>query len=253
MSRQNEEEFDMEEYVADVKTANTNAKAPKKAKLSAKHESLMVFGFWFVQQLGLDGEEKERAYALLKLKGVDVPEQTEFYESFTDKAAIHKAELRTYVKVPKVRKPRAPRKPKVDPAALELVQMAQEPKDGETNTKKPRAPRKSKANPVVEEPVVEAFVEESVVEKEPIVEEPPTTIIEFEDEFQPIELAPLGSTETSASVQNASKKRGRKPKEATRDPEEATSDPKEATRDTEEEVEVKNTTKQRVTKTKSKK
>jgi len=244
MSHQNEEEFDMEEYVADVKTANT--KAPKKAKLSAKHESLMVFGFWFVQQLGLDGEEKERAYALLKLKGVDVPEQTEFYESFTDKAAIHKAELRTYVKVPKVRKPRAPRKPKVDPAALELVQMAHEPKDGETNTntKKPRAPRKSKANPVVEEPIVEAFVE-----KDPIVEEPTTTIIEFEDEFQP--------TETSASVQNASKKRGRKPKEAisdaTRDSEEATRDPKEATRDPEEEVEVKNTTKQRVTKTKSKK
>jgi hypothetical protein len=252
MSRQNEEEFDMEEYVADVKTANTNTKAPKKAKLSAKHESLMVFGFWFVQQLGLDGEEKERAYALLKLKGVDVTEQTEFYESFTDKAAIHKAELRTYVKVPKVRKPRAPRKPKVDPAALELVQMAQEPKDGETNTntKKPRAPRKSKSNPVVEEPIVEAFVEESVVEKEPIVEEPTTTIIEFEDDFQPLELAPLGSTETSASVQNASKKRGRKPKEATSD---ATRDPEEATREPEEEVEVKNTTKQRVTKTKSKK
>jgi hypothetical protein len=247
MSHQNEEEFEIEEYVADVSDNKAKAKKAKKAKLSAKHESLMVFGFWFVQQLGLEGDDKERAYALLKLKGVEVSEQTEFYESFTDKAAIHKAELRTYVKVPNVRKPRAPRKLKVDPAALELVQMAQEPKDGETK-KKPRAPRKSKAKAVVEDPVVEEpIVEEPVVEAFVEEEEPTTTIIEFEDEFQPLELAPLGSSEPSVPAQNALKKRGRKPKEAARDPEE---------KDPEEEVEVKevkNTTKQRVTKTKSKK
>jgi hypothetical protein len=202
MSHQNEEEFDMEEYVvAADPEKNTSAKKPK---LSAKHESLMVFGFWFVQQLGLEGEEKERAYALLKLKGVDVPEQTEFYGSFTDKAAIHKAELRTFVKVPKVRKPRAPRKPKVDPAALELVQMALEPKEGVTpNAKKPRAPRKTKAKP--------AAVEEKTVEEH-----------EEEDEFQPMELAPLGSVDETVSSEpmaepvsdpvSEPKKRGRKPK-----------------------------------------
>ena len=198
MSHQNEEEFDMEEYVvAADPEKNTSAKKPK---LSAKHESLMVFGFWFVQQLGLEGEEKERAYALLKLKGVDVPEQTEFYGSFTDKAAIHKAELRNFVKVPKVRKPRAPRKPKVDPAALELVQMALEPKEGvPPNAKKPRAPRKTKAKP--------AAVEEKTVE------EP-----EEEDEFQPMELAPLRAVDEIVLADPVSepvsepKKRGRKPK-----------------------------------------
>ena len=198
MSHQNEEEFDMEEYVvAADPEKNTSAKKPK---LSAKHESLMVFGFWFVQQLGLEGEEKERAYALLKLKGVDVPEQTEFYGSFTDKAAIHKAELRNFVKVPKVRKPRAPRKPKVDPAALELVQMALEPKEGvPPNAKKPRAPRKTKAKP--------AAVEEKTVE------EP-----EEEDEFQPMELAPLRAVDEIVLAEPVSepvsepKKRGRKPK-----------------------------------------
>jgi hypothetical protein len=206
MSHQNEEEFDMEEYViADEPEKKTSAKKPK---LSAKHESLMVFGFWFVQQLGLEGEEKERAYALLKLKGVEAPEQTEFYGSFTEKAAIHKAELRTFVKVPKVRKPRAPRKPKVDPAVLELVQMALEPKEGVPNAKKPRAPRKTKAKP--------AALEETPVD---------------EDEFQPMELAPLGSvdetvlaeplTEPLSEPLSEPKKRGRKPKAvAAMDPDE---------------------------------
>jgi hypothetical protein len=223
------------------------AVAAKKPKLSAKHESLMVFGFWFVQQLGLDGEYKERAYDLLKLKNFDVQEQTAFYGSFTDKAAIRKAELREFVKVPKVRKPRAARKPKVDPAAMELVQMAQEPKDGQTNTntKKPRAPRKSKAKPVVEESVVEAFVEESVVE------EPTTTIIEFEEDFQPLELAPLRSSEP---VQDASNKRGRKPKEAISEATISEATISEATISEETLVEeAKEKPKQRVARTKSKK
>ena len=141
MSHQNEEEFEVEAYMSDdVVTLKTKAKA-KKPKLSSKHESFMVFGFWLVQQLELDSDSKSRAYELLKLKGVDVAAQTEFYSSFTEKCKVHKEELKLFCSVPKVRKQRAPRQPKISPEALELAQLAQ----GADAPKKSRGRRSKKA------------------------------------------------------------------------------------------------------------
>jgi len=225
MSHQNEEEFDMEEYVP----VPVKAVAAKKPKLSAKHESLMVFGFWFVQQLGLEGEEKERAYALLKLKNVDVQEQTAFYGSFTDKAAIHKAELRNFVKVPKVRKPRAPRKPKVHADAMEIVEMAHNPKnDADADHKKRKAedepiepvkktkatkatkatkPTKpTKAAEPIEEPMVEAVFEEEEFHPIDPTEDDHVQEVEEEKEEEEEEVEPV-----------VAKKRGRKPTPEARD------------------------------------
>jgi hypothetical protein len=141
MSHQNEEEFEVEAYMSDdVVTLKTQAKA-KKPKLSSKHESFMVFGFWLVQQLELDSDSKSRAYELLKLKDVDVAAQTEFYSSFTEKCKVHKEELKLFCSVPKVRKQRAPRQPKISPEALELAQLAQ----GADAPKKSRGRRSKKA------------------------------------------------------------------------------------------------------------
>ena len=136
MSHQNEGEFEVEAYVSEVVPLKA-----KKPKMSAKHESFMVFGFWLVQQLELESDAKSRAYELLKLKGVDVAAQTEFYSSFTDKCKVHKEELKLFCSVPKVRKQRAPRQPKISPEALELVQLAQ----GEDAPTKSRGRRSKKA------------------------------------------------------------------------------------------------------------
>ena len=141
MSHQNEEEFEVEAYMSDdVVTLKTKAKA-KKPKLSSKHESFMVFGFWLVQQLELDSDSKSRAYELLKLKDVDVAAQTEFYSSFTEKCKVHKEELKLFCSVPKVRKQRAPRQVKISPEALELAKLAQ----GADAPKKSRGRRSKKA------------------------------------------------------------------------------------------------------------
>jgi hypothetical protein len=218
MSHQNEEEFDMEEYVP----VPVKAVAAKKPKLSAKHESLMVFGFWFVQQLGLDGEDKERAYDLLKLKNFDVQEQTAFYGSFTDKAAIRKAELREFVKVPKVRKPRAPRKPKVPAASMEIVEMAQNPKNAAAAPKK----RKAKAGPSTESPAEEEPIEpvkktrakaKAKATEEPPAEEPMVEAVFEDEEFHPMD--PMDDDhvqEVEEEVEEevepvVARKRGRKP------------------------------------------
>jgi len=176
MSQYNEEEeFYSESYVAPESEAKKRVKKPK---LSAKHESLMVFGFWIVQQLGLEGEDLERAHALLKLKD-EAPAQIEFYSDFTDHAKVHKEELKLFTAVPKVRKPRATRKPKISAAAAELVESAQ---TGAAEVvakapKKPRAPKKPKPAAEVVEPEEEEEevqpislpVEEEVQKEEEIV------------------------------------------------------------------------------------
>ena len=197
MSQYNkEEEFDTESYVAgeDASAAPESEakKRVKKPKLSAKHESLMVFGFWFVQQLGLEGEDLEFAHSILKLKD-EAPVQIEYYSDFTDHAKVHKEELKLFTAVPKVRKARAPRKPKISAAAAELVESAQTGAEAKA-PKKPRAPRKPKVVAEVVEPEEEEDVQ-------------PISLPVEEEEVQQVE-------ENVVAEVVAPAKKGRKPKAA---------------------------------------
>jgi len=193
-----EEEEEEEEQQEVVQPESVKPKKEKKPKLNAKNENFMAFGFWFAKYLQNQNTIDQPTYDVLinalLVKNDNVPEQINFYDSFTGELKNHVKELKLYVKeskkaITKSKKARQPRKPKVTTTTTEV-----KPKKG-------RQPHKPK-DTTTETPVVDSgsarsgrTVELPVVEPPPVVVEPPPVV------------------ESQAVVENNTNvKKGRKPK-----------------------------------------
>jgi hypothetical protein len=211
-----EEEEEEEEQQEVVQPESVKPKKEKKPKLNAKNENFMAFGFWFAKYLQNQNTIDQPTYDVLinalLVKNDNVPEQINFYDSFTGELKNHVKELKLYVKeskkaITKSKKARQPRKPKDTTTTTEVKpkkgRQLRKPKD--TTTETPVVDSGSARSgrtvelPVVELPVVELPVVELPVVELPVVEPP---VVE-----------PPPVVESQAVVENNTNvKKGRKPK-----------------------------------------